>query len=318
MIVAGPPPRVAGRVRGVKPGPTLIVIGGLHGNEPSGLVAAARVLAAMDAIAAEGAVRGELVVLSGNRGALPLGRRYVDRDLNRGWTAARMEALRGGRAAQAPAGTGAAEDREQLELDREIAAIRSRARGPVHLLDLHTTSASGIPFGMVGSNPGDARFARHFPLPIIAGLLGALEGVLLDFMSGEGLVTLGVEAGQNEDPASADRHEAVIRIALVAAGLVEAPAMHHLERSRALLREASRARPERIEVFHRHPITPEDEFRMEPGFANIAPVEEGQLLARDRRGEIRAPERCLVLLPLYQALGDDGFFLGRAALPAST
>ena len=50
---------------------------------------------------------------------------------------------------------------------------------------------------------------------------------------------------------------------------------------------------------------------MEPGFANIQPVARGQLLARDRRGEIRAPEDCLVVMPLYQGLGDDGFFLGR-------
>jgi predicted deacylase len=302
------PPRIAGRVRGPGPGPTLIVIGGLHGNEPSGLVGAVRVLAAIEAITLEGGVRGELVLLSGNRGALPLGKRYVDRDLNRGWTSARIEALRGGR----PVGPRAAEDLEQLELDRTIGEIRSRARGPVHLLDLHTTSAAGIPFGMVGASHEDARFARHFPLPVIGGLLGALEGVLLDYMSAAGVIALGVEAGQNEDPASAVRHEAVVWIALVAAGLVDGRAVPHLERARALLREASLARPDRIEVFHRHPITPDDGFRMEPGFANIAPVEEGQLLAQDRRGEIRAPERCLVLLPLYQNLGDDGFFLGRA------
>ena len=303
------PPRIAGLVRGSDPGPTLIVVGGLHGNEPSGLVAASRVLAAIQGIAADGAVQGDLVVLSGNRSALPLGKRYIERDLNRGWTRARMEGLRrlGEDALRIP------EDREQLELERAITDARQDARGPAYLLDLHTTSASGVPFGMVGSSPEDARFARQFPLPIIGGLLGALEGVLLDYMSAEGLVTLGVEAGQNDDPVSADRHEAVIWIALVASGIVAEEAVPHLPRFRAILREASVARPERIEVFHRHPIAPEDEFRMEPGFANIAVVEKGQLLARDRRGEIRAPEPCLVLLPLYQTLGDDGFFLGRAS-----
>jgi succinylglutamate desuccinylase len=50
---------------------------------------------------------------------------------------------------------------------------------------------------------------------------------------------------------------------------------------------------------------------MEPGFTNFQPVRRGQTLAHDRRGEIAAPETGLVLLPLYQALGDDGFFLGR-------
>jgi predicted deacylase len=301
-------PRIAGLVRGTDPGPTLIVVGGLHGNEPSGLMAANRVLDPLGTIHDEGGLRGELVVLSGNRAALPLGKRYVDRDLNRGWTRPRIEALRSGNAP----GSSLVEDLEQVDLDRAIAEARSRARGPVHLLDLHTTSAAGVPFGMVGTNPEDSRFARHFPLPVIGGLLGALEGVLLDYMSAAGVITLGVEAGQNEDPASADRHEAVIWIALVAAGLVEEKTVPHLDRCRELLREAALARPHRIEVFHRHPITPEDEFRMEPGFANIAPVLEGQILAWDRNGEIRAPESCLVLLPLYQALGDDGFFLGRA------
>jgi hypothetical protein len=51
---------------------------------------------------------------------------------------------------------------------------------------------------------------------------------------------------------------------------------------------------------------PADEFAMAPGFANIQPV-----VARDRSGEIRADEDCLLVMPLYQGKGDDGFFLGR-------
>lgn len=66
-----------------------------------------------------------------------------------------------------------------------------------------------------------------------------------------------------------------------------------------------------MEVRHRQAISAEDHFEMEPGFKNFQPVERGQLLARDRTGEIRALETGLILLPLYQKLGDDGFFLGR-------
>lgn len=54
---------------------------------------------------------------------------------------------------------------------------------------------------------------------------------------------------------------------------------------------------------------------MEPGFANFQRVKQGELLARDHRGEITARESGMVLLPLYQALGDDGFFLGREVRP---
>jgi len=64
-------------------------------------------------------------------------------------------------------------------------------------------------------------------------------------------------------------------------------------------------------VRHRHAIAPEDAFQMEPGFRNFQPVRRGQVLAKDRRGKITARESGLILLPLYQKLGDDGFFLGR-------
>ena len=70
-----------------------------------------------------------------------------------------------------------------------------------------------------------------------------------------------------------------------------------------------------VEVRYRHPIRGEDRFRMEPGFANFQRVKKGELLARDHKGQITARESGMVLLPLYQALGDDGFFLGREVRP---
>jgi hypothetical protein len=45
------------------------------------------------------------------------------------------------------------------------------------------------------------------------------------------------------------------------------------------------------------------------------PVRPAQLLAHDVRGEIRADRAGRILLPLYQALGDDGFFLARDVRP---
>jgi succinylglutamate desuccinylase len=40
-------------------------------------------------------------------------------------------------------------------------------------------------------------------------------------------------------------------------------------------------------------------------------VHAGQLLAHDRRGELRAERDGILFMPLYQPLGDDGFFFGR-------
>jgi succinylglutamate desuccinylase len=71
-----------------------------------------------------------------------------------------------------------------------------------------------------------------------------------------------------------------------------------------------------MEVVSRHAIAPEDAFTMEPGFRNLDHARASQLLARDRNGEIRAPSDGLVMLPLYQGQGDDGFFWGRAVSAA--
>ena len=66
-----------------------------------------------------------------------------------------------------------------------------------------------------------------------------------------------------------------------------------------------------MELTYRHPVTEQDRFTMVPGFKNFDPVRAGQLLAHDRGGEIHAPADGRLFLPLYQAVGEDGFFLVR-------
>lgn len=54
---------------------------------------------------------------------------------------------------------------------------------------------------------------------------------------------------------------------------------------------------------------------MRPGYVNFQPIARGETLASDWRGPIRADESGLILMPLYQALGDDGFFVARVVRP---
>lgn len=299
--------RLVGALRGEVPGPTLIVVGGIHGNEPAGVLAGRRVLERLR----EGRLplTGELVVLAGNVGALRLGRRYQVKDLNRQWTEDRVTAL------AAPATTSApeedAEDREQRELYAAVQEVMRRARGPVYLVDFHTTSAAGIPFALHGDTPRHRTFARHFPLPSILGLEELVDGVLVEWLSHRGCVTMVIEAGQHEDPNSVDNLEAALWLALAAAGLAGPERLPEFARSRARLERARGDLPHVMEVMSRHAVAPDHEFRMEPGFANIARTRAGQLLARDRRGEIRAARDGLLFMPLYQGQGQDGFFLGR-------
>jgi succinylglutamate desuccinylase len=285
-------------------GPTLILLGGIHGNEPAGVLACRRAFFLLEE--RQSAIRGEVVFLAGNTRALLKGSRYVDEDLNRQWTDSvfKVSAFR----------VRTSESLEQRELLAQLEKVLTSARGEVHFVDLHTTSASGNPFATVGDTLRNRRFAMNFPATIILGLEEQIDGTLLEYLNSLGAVTMGFEAGQHVAESSVGHHEAVIWIAMVAAGNLRSEDVPELSRHRATLARASGG-ISIVEVRHRHPIRAEDRFRMEPGFANFQCVKQGELLARDQRGQITARESGMVLLPLYQPLGDDGFFLGRKVRP---
>ena len=72
-----PPPRVIGRYpEAPGEGPTLVVFGGIHGNEPAGVFAARRVAARLAELAPP--MRGQFVALAGNRPALARGVRFLE------------------------------------------------------------------------------------------------------------------------------------------------------------------------------------------------------------------------------------------------
>lgn len=302
--------RQLGAYGGTRPGALIIGHAGTHGDEPAGLEALLRVLRTLER--RRPPFQGELVALAGNLEALRQGKRYLQRDLNRLWWPERVAALRNG-GLSGPQGP---EDREQVELLETIHALFEGARGPVYFLDLHTSSAPGLPFTCVGDTLPNRSFASRFPVPLILGLEESIDGVLLEYVSDLGAVSLGVEAGQHRSPAAVAYHEAFLWLALLEAGNLSPADLPETYRHRELLRRAAAPLTGVMEVRHLHPVRPADGFRMEPGFRNFQPVAAGQLLARDVRGEVRAPEEGRILLPLYQGLGSEGFFLARRVSPA--
>lgn len=302
--LARPGAHLIASIPGTLPGPTLIIIGGIHGNEPAGALAAERVLGRMQERRA--ALRGEVVLLRGNTRALARRVRYVDSDLNRRWTPDNVQQAQSDERVL-PKESELLEQREILRIIREAVG---RARGDIYFLDLHTTSAHGKPFATVGDTLRNRRFALTFPVTIVLGLEEQIEGTLLEYVNNLGAITMGLEAGQHDAATSVDHHEAVIWNATAATGNFRLEDLPELNECRALLKRAGGGKRV-VEVRYRHAIEPEDNFKMEPGFRNFQPVRRGQLLAKDEMGEIQASETGLILLPLYQALGDDGFFLGR-------
>ncbi len=289
-------PRLLGSYGGDTAGPLVIGIGGMHGNEPAGVFALQDVLHNLHD--RRPAFRGTLLALTGNRAALARGCRYIDEDFNRLWVAERLQEARERHAELT------SEEREQRELLTAIEAALAQRQGPAVFLDLHTTSAEGQPFVVIGDSLPNRRFASGLQAPVILGLEEQLEGTLLNYLSEQGHVVIGFEGGQHASPDAVQNHIAAIWSVLTTAGCLrpqDAPEKTPPEQPVCPV----------VEIRYHHLIQAGDDFVMEPGFTNFQPVRRGQLLAHDRHGQIRAQESGQILMPLYQGQGADGFFLVR-------
>lgn len=296
--------RWLGSFESERPGPTMVVVGGIHGNEPSGVIAVRRVLHELQRRRIP--MRGRLLALAGNIRALSQNARYMTRDLNRRWFPDHLAKLR-----DQPRSEDSPEDTEQRELVTIFDRLDETFDHPLVVMDLHSFSAEGPPFSVVADTLRNRPIAYELRVPIIFGLEEAVEGTLLGYLADLGHIAVGFEGGQHEDPRTVENHASAIWIALVCAGLIERKDLPELERYEARLAQAAAGLPRAVEIVYRHAITPAHEFRMDPGFFNFQPVRRGQRLATDREGELESPQGGRMLMPLYQGQGEDGFFIAR-------
>lgn len=303
----GPPPSVTRRLGehdAGAPGPVLVVLCAVHGNEPAGVEAVQRVLARLADHRPPFA--GRLVGLVGNVPALARRRRFLARDLNRLWSLqARTELQMRDPALDGP------EDRECRELRCVLDAEMADERREFILLDLHSTSAPGAPFTCISDTLRSRQLALALPVPLVLGIEESIRGSILDYLEERGRSAVAFEGGQHADPRTVDHHEAAIWITLVAAGQLSPGDVPELAAHRARLAAAGNGAPSVTEVVYRHPVREGDGFGMVPGFRNFDLLTRGQLLANDRAGPVRAGSPGLLLMPLYQGQGEDGFFIVR-------
>ena len=304
---AAPQTQVFRRVLGVHDsgvtGPTLVCIGGIHGNEPAGVHALLGVLGELEESGAP--IRGRVIALAGNLTALKAGQRFVDRDLNRAWADVNVNSLMDQDHAQ-----DCVEDAEQREILEVLDRIRREARGPVVFLDLHTSSAPGASFVCMSDTLANRSVAMALPVPIILGLEECIDGTIMEYFNRHRMVAVAVEGGRERDGGTIENLQSAVWITLLATGMLPADKVDRATHEQRL-RESARGAPRVLEIRYRQHIDAGADFLMEPGFESFDTVEKGRLLARCDGRSLFAPEDCRVLLPLYQGQGDDGYFLAR-------
>src|SRR5690554_756716 len=298
-------PMVIGRVLGKygqrRNGPALIVTAGVHGNEPSGIIAFKKVQQSLTQMNLP--LRGELTGLAGNIAALSQNVRLIDKDLNRVCFVENEEKLKTGME------LGYQESREFFALIKEVEAAQYPGITEVYFLDLHTTSSSSQPYISVNRDSGSYDFAKKFPLYIVKGIEDYIPGHVDYYLNHKGHKGCTIEAGQHEARSAIDNHEAAIWLALVNIGCMakkDIPdfSVHYknLEKYKA---EASST----FEVIYRYEIQEGEAFKMNPGYVNFQKISKGEILARSEGRNIVSEWDGRIFMPLYQPEGKDGFFV---------
>ncbi|GAA4272389.1 succinylglutamate desuccinylase/aspartoacylase family protein [Aquimarina gracilis] len=292
--------RIIKHIKGSKPGPTLIFIGGIHGNEPSGVFALQKVMEKLQE--QEIPICGSIYALSGNLWALKNNQRYHKQDLNRLWKAETIKDI-----LKEKHKVTNEDVSQQIEICKLIHKILKTESGPFYFMDLHTTSSETVPFLTVNDSLLNRKFTKQYPLPIILGIEEYLEGPLLSYINELGYVAFGFEAGQHDDPISITNHIAFIYLSLVFAGSIEKKHIDY-QYYYQMLSNNSKEFKHFYEIYWRHEISNGDTFKMKSGFINFQKIRKGQELAQSNGKIIRSKKNGKIFMPLYQSLGDDGFF----------
>lgn len=297
------PGRVIGSYEEGKSGSLLVFLAGIHGNEPAGVKALERVFSKLDTLTPE--FKGKVLGLCGNCRAMAEGRRYIDQDLNRLWGHMDIARIRLKDEAQLNN-----EERELLDLLAHFELAISSQAERIIFIDLHTTSGVGGFFTIITQKKENRVLAEYLQAPIIFNLVDELQVTTSNYFDRKGITNLTFEAGQHNDPQSIDLHEAAIWVLLEACGCLskeEIPGQY--ETYMSILKANASKLPTYLDFRYRHNIGAKDEFIMNPGYRNFSRIEEGEALAHDKNGTIYAPLGGIMLMPLYQQQGADGFFI---------
>lgn len=296
--------RIIKKLEGGTKGITVVVFAGIHGNESSGIFAIQEVYNKIEHLKINGTIYG----ISGNLKALEQNKRFIDEDLNRIWTFEKLEKLIRKKELNA-------EESEQSELFDLLNEIISLNPGPFYFIDLHTTSSKTLPFITISDALINRRFSKLFPVPIVLGIEEYLNGPLLTYINQLGYVSIGFESGQHDEINSITYHMSFLYLALVYTRILQKEDIPDFSEHFNKIKSASQKQSEIYEVIHLHKIEPKDNFSMLNGFKSFQTVKKGVPLAKSNGQEIKSKKKGILFMPLYQKIGEDGFFIIRKVKP---
>lgn len=291
--------RILGTYTSNKEGPLLLITAAVHGNEPSGIIALQRVFETLEAEKPH--INGSIVGVVGNVKALQKKVRFIDEDLNRTWTQENI----------LNKNKDTSEKEEMFQIIETLATLSEKNYTHRYFVDCHTTSSDSLPYISVQETGRNDSWAHQFPIHSIRGFSDIVAGTIDGYFSQQGITGFTVEAGQHNSEESKAYHEGIIWLALEEACNLR---FNDLEETpRVVLKTRNGTPPQKtLKIVHRFGLKEDDDFKMEPGFENFQPIKKGEHLATLNGKKINSVWDAFIFMPLYQAQGNDGFFVVEA------
>jgi succinylglutamate desuccinylase len=296
--------RILYKIKTNDEGPVVIFFAGVHGNETAGVFGLEEVLQKIN----PESINGTVYAISGNLKALGCNQRYLDEDLNRIWTKEQLQHLKTKEKLNS-------EEKEQLEVLQVLEVIINTNSGPFYFIDFHTTSSKTLPFITINDTLNNRDFAKLYPVPIVLGIEEYLDGPLLSYINELGYVSLGFESGQHDDAEAVSNCISFIYLTLVFTSAIDIQSIIGYQIYYNQLQRNSRNLESIFEVVHLHRIKNGENFKMIDGFESFQNIKKGTVIATNNNKSIVSTYNAKIFMPLYQAKGEDGFFVIKLIKP---
>lgn len=285
---------------GPTPGPRIIVMGGVHGNEGTGI----ECLKWLNIYLRNNPIKsGTVVLCHGNPEATRQNKRFIDEDLNRLMREDILDKIR----RMPPIERNTEQNRALL-----LANILQAA----HVIDLHNTeSPTERTFCITSQTTGNQKVAAFFQLDTTLYVAEDAEIPSLctgmdDYANANGMVGVCVEAGYTYDPQGFKSIQAGIIRTLQHFGVI--PTSHIFDHSEAIV--------ETQEIYQQVMVKDPATFKFAQNWTGFTKVQAGQVLAYQGETPIQAEEGSFIIFPKNRerwAAGKPSLYLARAVSSTS-
>jgi predicted deacylase len=279
---------------GEKPGPTTVILAGVHGHEDAGVKAMNKFIKEIKAAKLHNGnfiECGRVILLIGNPEACTLKKRFVHKNLNRCFT---EEIL-------------SREPDPNIYEEGQAHLIATCLDQADYLLDLHTCDEDTEPFVITEHNTRAMEIIANFSVEVqkvLFGINAFHPGSTDGYMAQKGKVGICLECGQNEDPKSMKIAKDTIYNFLFSVG-------HLVPHGPGLF---TGFRTERFECVDVHKCA--KNFVPQKSLDEFSSLSSGQLIGYDGDIKIRAPETknetyVSLFVDLCKSRNEEAFLLAR-------